>query len=566
MKNMKIRSKLLLLITISILFILVVGVTGNYYMTQMANNTQDMYNKRLIPIEKIKNIQINNREIDTYVMEMMVSKDTERTKKLVGNIQTNLEINESVLSEYEKGRSEKVLEMLKEYKEINLQYHAQLQEVIDDALVNKNAQAYGKFTNSVKPLRENLMEILDGLTTHNEKQAKNLNDDNNFYLKKAWIIVVSVIVISIGLCGFFGFIIYRLIINPLNSLQELMKKVEDGDLSGESQYISKDEIGSLSLSYNKMMFALRTLVKEISENSELLAASSEQLTASAEHTSKATEHIVENVQEMAGGADNQFESVEEMSKSIDIISTGFNQITMNTKVAANSSIKASDTGKEGNDVINSAVKQMNAINDIVSGLSETVYGLGKRSEEINQIINVITDIASQTNLLSLNAAIEAARAGENGKGFSVVAQEVGKLADQSTLSANEISELISTIHQETKIMIQSMDEARHEVAVGIDLVSKAGKSFKNIQLSADEVVFQFNEVSNEVEKISTTTQQIVEEVKQIEETTKQSAVVTQNVSAATEEQLASMEEISATSFSLSKMADQLQQSVKRFKI
>ena len=150
---------------------------------------------------------------------------------------------------------------------------------------------------------------------------------------------------------------------------------------------------------------------------------------------------------------------------------------------------------EGNQAIQAAVLQMNAIHDSIRELSGVVEGLGNHSQAIGQIIEVITGIANQTNLLALNAAIEAARAGEHGRGFAVVADEVRKLAEQSSRSAEQISQLINTIQSDTKHAMNSMEAGTREVQQGILVVHEAGETFGQIQMSIGTVSDQVHDVS-----------------------------------------------------------------------
>lgn len=209
---------------------------------------------------------------------------------------------------------------------------------------------------------------------------------------------------------------------------------------------------------------------------------------------------------------------------------------------------------------------MNSINQTVTGLANVVKGLGERSKQIGQIIEVITGIAEQTNLLALNAAIEAARAGENGRGFAVVADEVRKLAEQSAQSAQQISMLITAIQQETNEAVQSMEMATKEASNGIVVIHTAGESFVEIKNAIEEVAVQIQEVSASVQQMSAGAEQIVQSMQLVSKIAESAASGTQEVSAATEEQLASMQEISASAVSLSKMAEELQQLIQKFKI
>lgn len=362
------------------------------------------------------------------------------------------------------------------------------------------------------------------------------------------------------------FFITRSIVTPLHVLADASRKISEGDLRYRADIKSKDEFGELGVSFNLMKENLRDIIRQAGYSAEQVAASSEQLTASAEQTSKAAEQIASTIQEVAAGSEQQVRSIDESAKTINEMSAGAQQIAANAQSASSAAMQASEIALEGNQAIQTAVSQMNSISRTVNGLATAVKGLGERSHQIGQIVEVITNIAAQTNLLALNAAIEAARAGEHGRGFSVVADEVRKLAEQSAESAQQIAEMIASIQVETNSAVQTMETATKEVNDGIQVVTRAGESFTEIQRSVNEVASQIEEVSASSEQMSAGTEQVVNAIQVIAEAAESAAAGTQNVSAATEEQTASMEEITASTSALSKMAEELQAIVGRFKV
>ena len=192
--------------------------------------------------------------------------------------------------------------------------------------------------------------------------------------------------------------------------------------------------------------------------------------------------------------------------------------------------------------------------------------LGNLSQEIGNIIGVITGIADQTNLLALNAAIEAARAGEHGQGFAVVADEVRKLAEQSKESADQIAGLINQMQEDTTEAVNVMEVGTKEVAAGKVIVDETGKRFEKILLSIEQVTAQIQEVSAISEEMSASAEEVNASIEEMANIAQYSASNTQNVASASEEQLASMEEITASATTLSKMAEDLQAIVKKFKL
>lgn len=376
------------------------------------------------------------------------------------------------------------------------------------------------------------------------------------------IALLGVIIISIIVVLLFT----KRVKKRLRAVTGALELAGQGDFTSILSDQSQDEIGQLSGSYNVMKESLGGLINKVAETSEQVAASSEQLSASAQETSKATDSISTAIQEMAYGSEKQLESSQYVTDTVTEISKGMDQIASSMEQVNQSAIATSEKAGEGSSVMNQVTNQMQQINEKTTSTSASIEQLGVKSSEIGKIISLITDVAEQTNLLALNAAIEAARAGEHGKGFAVVADEVGKLAEQSSNAARQIGSLVADIQVGIKDSVSSMGEGRNAVKEGILFADNAGGAFEDISKSIYDVTTQVQEVSAAVEEIASSTESMLNSVEDSGAIAEKAVDNTQNVAASAEEQNASMEEISAASETLSQMAEDLQRAVSNFKL
>jgi methyl-accepting chemotaxis protein len=226
----------------------------------------------------------------------------------------------------------------------------------------------------------------------------------------------------------------------------------------------------------------------------------------------------------------------------------------------------SSTAQEGRENVQNAVTGMDKINQNVQALSGVVGNLGEQSKKIGSIVDTISAISEQTNLLALNAAIEAARAGEHGRGFAVVADEVRKLAEQSSGAASEISSLIDSIQKETESAVTAMEAGVEQVNEGTKAVDGAGASFTNISDMVAGVAESSKTMASIVSDLTASTESIKEAITKINDMSRKVSNEAQTVSAATEEQSASMHEIADASRKLAVQAQDLQNVIVEFKI
>ncbi|CAH0120476.1 MULTISPECIES: methyl-accepting chemotaxis protein [unclassified Paenibacillus] len=354
---------------------------------------------------------------------------------------------------------------------------------------------------------------------------------------------------------------------PISTLAVKAKRIAEGDLTIDLQNIrNRDEVGDLNRNFNQMVHDLKELIGQVSLHSMQVAATSQQLMAGSEQTSKAAEQIAGSIQEMASGAERQVAGINETTRNVTEMSEGLETMTATFQTVHASSRQASAIAGEGNQVVRQAVDTMNAIHEKVSAAAGVVHTFGDKSQQIGSIIELISEIAAQTNLLALNAAIEAARAGEQGRGFAVVAGEVRKLAEQSSAAAEQISELIGEIQSGAVQAIDAMTDGRSTVQSGIDMVRQAGGSFNDIYQAIEQVTVQAGEMNEAIRQMNEASQSLVRYIRDVAAISEESAANAETVAAAAEEQNASMEEISAASNNLAEMAEQLQETVHRFKI
>ncbi|WP_168929092.1 methyl-accepting chemotaxis protein [Paenibacillus dokdonensis] len=358
----------------------------------------------------------------------------------------------------------------------------------------------------------------------------------------------------------------RFTLRPIAHLTQLSIKVAEGDLSVEAPVKSKDEVGILSANFNTMIANIRHLIENVQQTSDKVTQSSKALAASADQTSRATEEITRSIQEVAQGSETQMQSAVESQVAMEEMTVGIQRIAEYSSRLSEHAQEVAKNAEAGNHVVRQSVEEMESIHSTVSDTVSILEELENRSQEIEKIVAIISNIAGQTNLLALNASIEAARVGEHGRGFAVVAQEVRKLAELSGESSEQISSMLNEIASYVSRASTAMNASMHQVAQGSESVQKAGEAFGEIVVSLQNVNEQVHEVSASAEQMSAGSEQIAASLDELARIGRNASGHSQSVAASSEEQMASMQEIAGSATMLQSMADDLEKEVRVFKL
>ncbi|KGA84238.1 methyl-accepting chemotaxis protein [Lysinibacillus fusiformis] len=344
-----------------------------------------------------------------------------------------------------------------------------------------------------------------------------------------------------------------------------MDTFSEGNLHAHLQFKTKDEFAHLAESFNSMSDKLRQMMKQVGNSSEQVAATSEQLTASSLEVTQATEVVTESIQDIAQGIDEQDTLTGDVRNLSAHILKKMNDISTSIQNVNDATVETKNMASLGRSSVHDATVQMDEISANTSELNTRVQDLDDNSAAIVAAVNVIKSIATQTNLLAINASIEAARSGEHGKGFAVVAEEVRKLADESNLAAVEIEKVVAQITDSTRIIEEDMVNSNDSVHVGRDKVNVARDNFIQIDDAITDVQAQTELVTAAIRTIHQDIEKLVQEIDYIGEVSMKSSRHVQSVAASSEEQNAAMEEVAAASTHLAKMAIDLQESIQTFK-
>lgn len=405
------------------------------------------------------------------------------------------------------------------------------------------------------------------------------------------------------------------------SVAEEAARMARGDLSGRDLIVrSGDEMAQMMVAFNQMKSNMREMIVKVVSTAQAIASGSEQLRSTSDQVARASQEVARAVGQVANGAQEQtrgvsstVQVVNELKQAISEIASGAQQqaasaqktsvvVVQVAKAIEDASVKAqsvaagaqqtSEAARRGSLVVGATVEGMEVIKKTVLETADRIRELGERSQQIGQIVEVISDIADQTNLLALNAAIEAARAGEHGKGFAVVAEEVRKLAERSGRSTREIADLVNGIKQGTDEAVSSMSAGTAEVEKGARLAYDAGRTLEEILQTVTGAVVEIQAISGAIQRVAASTDEVVQAVESVAAVSEENTAATEElaagsdqihsslesiarisadnaaaaeeVSASVEEMTASTEEIAASAQSLTQVAEELRQLTGRF--
>lgn len=344
---------------------------------------------------------------------------------------------------------------------------------------------------------------------------------------------------------------------PLQELTESAQAIAAGDLSMDIDVEAKGDLAKLVDSFKTMRFALIKLTEQIQITSKSLRESSSILAETAKHMTDATQQVSSSMTQTSKGAQIQAAKVDEMVRMLGEQTKAIYDVVQSSQNAARASEDASDVAQRGSRSAEDALQRIKGLLNSVEETANAMNQLTKKSKEISQIVMIISNIAQQTNLLSLNAAIEAARAGEHGRGFAVVADEVRKLAEGSKKAAGQIQSLIESVETDIVDSTQKMDQTRVSVSEGTRTISEALKSLEDIAATVEETAAMVQEISASTQEQKALTESLARSLDEVASIANETSSSAEEVSASSEEVAAGMEELTASAQDLADLAGAL---------
>lgn len=375
---------------------------------------------------------------------------------------------------------------------------------------------------------------------------------------------------GILLLGVIIIVVSRRISDRLQSIINLMDWAAKGDLTIDVEPLLKKmmtlEFSRVTQEFGNMSHSLQTLVNKITISSQQVAASAQELSATAEQSAQASQQVAQSMTTVAQDTQKQMTMVEEAKRVTESVLQTVEHVAGTAQQVGVLTGHTSEAVLEGQEAIERAISQMDEISQGAAQTQEAVAKLAASSNEIGEIVNVISGIAGQTNLLALNAAIEAARAGEQGRGFAVVAEEVRKLAEQSALAATKITEMINLNRSDIGSAVNAMDAGAKGALDGIRVVNTAGEVFGRISALIKEMQGAVHEATVSFPNIVKGNEAIAASIVQVNAISREISAEAQTVSAATQQEAAAVEEIAGASQEMAKMAQEMQAAVCHFKV
>ncbi len=353
------------------------------------------------------------------------------------------------------------------------------------------------------------------------------------------------------------------------NLKELTKNasiISHGNLTLKANIHSDDEIGDLAQSFNKMQDNLTNIIQEVKTTADKVNEMARFLSGALEEMQASTEEISNNSEKIASGAENQAEMVKKTSEIMRSLAASTEEISEKAKLAFTYASRATKKAGQGGNSARMATEKINDVSKTIEKATHNVEGFRERALEINKIVDFITTVSHKTHLLALNASIEAAKVGDEGKGFTIVAEEIRKLADNVRGFAEQIAKIAKEINTESIAVVRAMEGMIKAITDGKTVVQSTLRSLEDIIQSVESTSDKMQEITSHTEKQAKGADSLAKTIEEIAKIAENNALGTEQASHAVEEQNATIQEMSASAINMAKTSDQLKDLISLFRI
>ncbi len=546
MVKLKIFPQILTIIGILVVAFIIQGLLGFRVINTMQNTNLNIFEQNSGELTNISCLRLDLERIKSnYLTKMSGNTVNSQTES---DILQDSEFRTQSLKSIGK---ERIAQLLTDYQTIK--------KIYTMPISNDNLVELLSLINSFNVRLDNFESMIRNNAYITVTNSKNYANSSRW---KTLAIFLSGLILAVSV----GLVVASSISGPLKSVVTATESLARGDLTKNIPVRGSVEVGNMADGLNRAINSLRELVQGINEQSDTLLIASHELKSASADTGQSATQVAKAMEELAKASTEQSDQISQTVEIISLLSNLVRKVSVDTESIAISSEKVAESAKLGQNATDIVASQINELYDTTKEVGEVINELSKTSGEISEITTVIQGIAEQTTLLALNAAIEAARSGEHGKGFSVIAVETGKLAEQSKQAAWLIAGLINQMQERTTVSVNAINKGIGRVEEGKDLVNEANQTFSQIFKTLNENIEQIKAVAKSAREMDASNDRVISAINNIAAIIEQSLASTEEVSATAEEQSASTEQVSALAENLADIANRLKESIVVFEI